>query len=294
MTSSLTDVAGLFNVLPDAVIVVDGSGHIAYANAAVSRLLLYTSDELLGQPLGTLIPEHFRTQHEKDFVKFRENGQPGPMSARPILYALGKLGREIPVSISIANIELNGGRFSVAVLRDAAAMRDQLRAAIVQAETDVLTGLGNRLHLENCMRAALASRRPFALLFLDLRHFKQFNDQHGHHVGDEVLRLVAKRIQSLVRAHDVAARYGGDEFVILLDLVSHPALVAARSSAIVDSIGQPFNIGGASASVGVNVGAAIHPHDGTTVPSLLDVADRNMYLAKQQSRPYVIGKEASS
>jgi len=71
-------------------------------------------------------------------------------------------------------------------------------------------------------------------------------------------------------------------------------LVAARSSAIVDSIGQPFNIGGASASVGVNVGAAIHPRDGTTVPSLLDVADHNMYLAKQQSRPYVIGKEASS
>ena len=290
--TSLTDVAGLFNVLPDAVVVVDGSGRIAFANTAVSRLLHYAPEELIGQPLGKLVPQSFRAQHEKDVANFRRNGRPGLMSARPILYALGKSGREMPVSISIANIDLNGDRFSVAVLRDAAAIRDQLRAAIAQSESDVLTGLGNRLHLTNCIAPALASRRPFALLFLDLRRFKQFNDQHGHQAGDQVLRLVAKRIQGLIRTHDVAIRYGGDEFIILLDLISDPKLVASRSAAIVDSIAQPFNIDGLPHTIGVNVGASIHPRDGTTEEKLLEIADRNMYLAKQQQRPYVIGTEA--
>ena len=215
------------------------------------------------------------------------------MGSRPVLYALAKSGREVPVTISIANIDLGGGRFSVAVLRDAALVRDQLRAAVAQAETDPLTGLGNRLHLSNCMHTALAAARPFGLLFLDLRHFKQFNDEHGHKIGDEVLRLVAKRIQALVRARDVAVRFGGDEFVILVDLMSDPRLLASRASAMVESIEQPFHIDSLSGRIGINAGGAIHPRDGNTEEDLLAVADRNMYRAKRSERPYCIDQESA-
>jgi diguanylate cyclase (GGDEF)-like protein len=215
------------------------------------------------------------------------------MGSRPVLYALSKSGREIPVTISIANIDLGGGRFSVAVLRDAALVRDQLRAAVDRAETDPLTGLGNRLHLSNRMQTALAAARPFGLLFLDLRHFKQFNDEHGHKIGDEVLRLVAKRIQALVRARDVAVRFGGDEFVILVDLMSDPRLLASRASAMVESIEQPFRIDSLSGRIGINVGGAIHPRDGNTEEDLLALADRNMYRAKRSEQPYCIDQEST-
>ncbi len=293
MTSSLSNVADLFDVLPDGVIVIDALGRIALANTAACRLLGYAADELAGQPLGQLIPESYRKQHERRVAQFRESGQPRAMGSRPVLYALAKSGKEVPVSISIANIDLAGGRFSVAVLRDAALVRDQLRAAVAQAETDPLTGLGNRLHLSNRMQTALAAARPFGLLFLDLRHFKQFNDEHGHKIGDDVLRLVAKRIQALVRARDVAVRFGGDEFVILVDLMSDPRLLASRASAMVESIEQPFRIDGLSGRIGINVGGAIHPRDGNTEEELLALADRNMYRAKRSEQPYCIDEAAA-
>jgi len=288
MTSSLGNVADLFDVLPDGAIVIDGLGRIALANTAAGRLLGYAADELVGQPLEQLIPQSYRAQHERHVARFRESGQPGAMGSRPVLYALSKSGREVPVTISIANIDLGGGRFSVAVLRDAALVRDQLRAAVDRAETDSLTGLGNRLHLSNRMQTALAAVRPFGLLFLDLRHFKQFNDEHGHKIGDEVLRLVAKRIQALVRARDVAVRFGGDEFVILVDLMSDPRLLASRASAMVESIEQPFRIDSLSGRIGINVGGAIHPRDGNTEEDLLALADRNMYRAKRSEQPYFL------
>lgn len=291
MTSNLSDIADLFDVLPDGVIVIDGFGRIALANTAACQLLGYAADELVGQPLGRLIPESYRAQHDLHVAKFRENGQPGAMGARPVLYALDKSEREVPVSIAIANIDLRGGRFSVAVLRDAALVRDQLRAAVAQAQTDPLTGLGNRLHLSNRMRSAMAAGRPFGLLFLDLRHFKQFNDEHGHQVGDEVLRLVAKRIQALVRSRDVAVRFGGDEFVILVDLMSDPRLLATRAAAIVESIEQPFRIENVSGRIGVNAGGSIHPRDGSAEDDVLAVADRNMYKAKRMQQPYCIDQD---
>jgi len=281
-------IGDLFDILPDAVIVVDGTGRIAFANAAVRRVLGYEAAELVGQPLGRLIPERYRAQHERQVAQFREHGLPRAMGSRPVLYALGKSGEEVPVSISISNVDLSGKRYSVAVIRDAAAVRDQLDMAIAQAESDVLTGIGNRLYLTRRMQSALAAGRPFALLFLDLTQFKLVNDRYGHKIGDEALRVVAKRIQALVRAKDMAVRFGGDEFVILLDMPPEARLVEMRVAAIVHSLSQPFRIDNVSLTIGVNIGGAIFPRDGRTEGDLIMVADRNMYRAKQSRRPYCI------
>ncbi|HEV8260762.1 MAG TPA: sensor domain-containing diguanylate cyclase [Burkholderiales bacterium] len=288
MDASLSAVADLFDVLPDAVIVVDGAGRIVLANSGVRRVLGYAAEELVGQPLGRLIPENYRAQHDRHLAQFRSQGQPRAMGSRPVLHALGKSGTEVPVSIAISNLDIQGERFSVAVIRDASIVRDRLREAIVQAESDVLTGIGNRLHLTHRMQTLVAGGRPFGLLFLDLRQFKRLNDEHGHKIGDEVLRLVAKRIQALVRAQDVAVRFGGDEFVILFDFISDPRLLAARAAAIVESIEQPFQIDSVSGMIGVNIGGAIHPRDGISEEDLIAAADRNMYRAKRSQQPYCI------
>lgn len=282
----LAALADLFDVLPDAVIVVDSEGNIVLANGAVQGVLGYRPDELVGGPLDRLVPERHRTQHRQHVAAFRLHGHASAMGSRPLLYAKAKSGGEIPVSISIANFDLDGARYSVAVIRDAARVSDSLSEALAHAETDALTGIGNRLHLSRCMRERVAGRQPFALLFIDLTRFKPFNDRHGHRVGDEVLRLVASRLQAMVRARDVAARVGGDEFALLLDRIEERALLARRAADIAAALAQPFRFDGVDGSVGANCGGALFPADGCDEEELLRVADRRMYRAKHSQQAY--------
>jgi len=281
----------LFNVLPDAIVVVDGAGTIVFANAAVSGLLGYSADEITGQSLNRLIPENYRIAHASHFAKFYDHGKATSMGARPLLSALHKSNREISISISIANFDLDGERYSVAVMRDSDKLHTEITQATVQAETDVLTGIGNRLRLSRAMQAALTDSRPFGLLFLDLKKFKPFNDNHGHEVGDKVLQIVARRLQAQIRPLDLAARIGGDEFVVMLSGMSSIELLEQRATSVARSLNRPFHIGDLSSSVGVNIGGAIYPQDSETEDGLLKIADQNMYHAKQASLDYYLGRK---
>jgi diguanylate cyclase (GGDEF)-like protein/PAS domain S-box-containing protein len=233
----------MFNVLPDAVVIVDGSGRIVFANQLVSGLLGYTAGELIGEPLGCLIPAKHRDTHQRHFVGFHDHGRPMSMGMRPLLGALHKSGQEVSISISIANFELDGRRYSVAVMRDGASLQSEITAAHTLAETDALTGIGSRLSLSRVMQSALAEARPFGLLFLDLEQFKPFNDTYGHAVGDQVLQIVARRLQAHIRTADLAARLGGDEFVVVLDGLENAERLGYRAAAISNSLVRPFHIG---------------------------------------------------
>ena len=290
MKDKLLVLGDLFNVLPDAMVVVDGAGLIVFANTAVKKLLGYSAEELMGQPLGGLIPESNRTVHESHFKRFHAQGKATSMGARPLLNALHKSGREAPISISIANLDLEAERYSVAVMRDSGELHSEITQATVQAETDALTGLGNRLRLSRALQAALAASSPFGLLFLDLKKFKPFNDNHGHEVGDKVLQIVAKRLQTQVRGADLAARLGGDEFVLMLDGLVDIELLERRAAAVATSVARPFRIGALSSSVEVNIGGAIYPRDGSSEVALLKVADQHMYRAKQTDVAYYVGE----
>jgi diguanylate cyclase (GGDEF)-like protein/PAS domain S-box-containing protein len=292
MKDTVLVLGDLFNVLPDAIIVVDGAGMIVFANAAVSGLLDYSADELIGQSLNCLIPENYRTAHESHFAKFYDRGKPTSMGVRPLLSALHKSGRQIPISVSIANFDLDGERYSVAVIRDSGKLHSEITQATAQAETDVLTGLGNRLRLSREMQTALTGSRPFGLLFLDLNKFKPFNDNHGHEVGDKVLQIVARRLQAQIRSRDLAARIGGDEFVVMFAGLSGIELLKQRAVSIASSLNQPFHIGDLSSSVGVNIGGAIYPQDSESEEGLLNIADQNMYQAKQAGLDYYLGRKA--
>lgn len=289
MKETVLVLGDLFNVLPDAIVVVDGAGMIVFANAAVSGLLDYSAEELVGQPLDCLIPEDYRSAHESHFARFYDRGRPTSMGARPLLSVLHKSGRETPVSISIANLDLDGERYSVAVIRDGGEIQSKITQAMVQAETDILTGIGNRLLLSRAIQAAQAASSPFGLLFLDLKKFKPFNDNHGHKVGDRVLQIVALRLQAQIRSADLVARFGGDEFVVMLDGLVDIELLEQRAAKIARSLTKPFHIGDLSSAVGVNIGGAMYPQDSETEDGLLKVADQNMYRAKSSNMDYFVG-----
>lgn len=289
----LGGVADLLDILPDAVLMVDADARVCYVNPAVRSLLGYAAHELLNQPLSLLVPNAVRERHEALVRQFRIDGPPTMMGSRPVLHALHRSGRVVPVSISLTNFTLHDGeRVTVAVIHDVSGLHTQLDRASAQAETDALTGLGNRVRLSRRMQALLASERPFALLYLDLERFKQLNDQLGHDAGDEALRIVAKRLQSQVRDHDLAVRLGGDEFVLLLDGVDDVVHLEQRAHALADSIARPFRVKeGVTGTLGVNVGAAVHPLHGRDAESLLAAADRAMYSAKQAGTAYALSRD---
>jgi diguanylate cyclase (GGDEF)-like protein len=157
----------------------------------------------------------------------------------------------------------------------------------LSARSDALTGLANRMLLNERLGAACsaAKRRnsELAILFIDLDDFKGVNDSLGHLVGDLLLQSVAARLRSLTREEDVVARTGGDEFVILLE---DPASVDAAATAqrIVDGFREPLQVGDRTLNMSLSIGVASFPADGTDVETLLRNADTAMYHAKRSER----------
>ena len=163
--------------------------------------------------------------------------------------------------------------------------------AVQIAQTDPLTSLPNRLlfrtKLEESVKSAAADKSRVAVLFVDLDFFRNFNDSLGHDAGDAVLRAAATRLQDAVRQDDVVARFGGDEFVVLISRLEaqhaeHVALTVAEG--ILETLSKPFDVAGTSLTMPASLGIAIYPHDGANASELIKNADTAMYAAKQAGR----------
>ena len=166
-------------------------------------------------------------------------------------------------------------------------LRDLTAALSEQAVRDPLTGLANRVLLEERLRAVLSrdgrTGDTTALLFLDLDGFKTVNDQHGHLVGDAVLRTVAGRLRTAVRPADTVARLGGDEFVVLVEGAGEEA-VRALVPRLEQAIAAPISVAGLDLNVVVSVGVAFSRDVAEGPTALLARADRGMYEAKRAGR----------
>lgn len=281
--------ADLLGILPDAVIMIGPDDTITYANPAVHGLLGYRDEEILGRPLSLLIPQDVRERHEVLVARYRRDGAPKAMGERPVLRTVHKNGELIPVSISLCNLAIDGPDaepVSVAVMHDVSLLQTHLDRATAEAQTDPLTGLGNRLLLSRQIQASLLAGRAFAVLLLDLTSFKGLNDRHGHAAGDQALRVIGQRLQAQVRDTDLATRLGGDEFVLLIDGLSSEDRLSALAHAAARSLSRPMSLGDVTTTIGVNIGGAIHPTHGHTEGELLAAADRAMYAAKMAGEAY--------
>ncbi|HKJ01239.1 MAG TPA: GGDEF domain-containing protein [Longimicrobiales bacterium] len=154
------------------------------------------------------------------------------------------------------------------------------------ASHDGLTGLPNRgLFMDRLGQALRRARRDgtqVAVMFLDLDDFKSINDSLGHGRGDTVLRAVADRLSACLRGTDTVARFGGDEFVIVMTDVGDRDDVVAMAEKLVLTVLQPIPVGGCEASVHASIGIALYPGDAREPEALLTGADRAMYQAKRQ------------
>lgn len=156
------------------------------------------------------------------------------------------------------------------------------------ARHDPLTGLPNRRvffeRLEHALAAARRSAKPLAVLFVDLDHFKQLNDSLGHSIGDRVLQAVANLLRSATRESDTVARLGGDEFVILIEQLDDPGQVVAVLHKLHERFQLPMLLDGHEVKVQASMGVSLFPRDGDDIESLVQQADRAMYVAKNAGR----------
>jgi diguanylate cyclase (GGDEF)-like protein len=156
------------------------------------------------------------------------------------------------------------------------------------AHLDILTGLPNRKLFFDRMKQSLetAKRHPrlFALLYLDLDHFKVINDTMGHDAGDLILKEAALRLSRSLRKSETVARMGGDEFTIILPHIDHEYEAAVVAKRVIESFSGPFIIHGNECSVGISIGISLYPTDGADVETLLKKADAAMYRVKAKGR----------
>ena len=153
------------------------------------------------------------------------------------------------------------------------------------ANHDALTGLANRRNAEKIMardlQHAKVQDKSMAVMFLDLNGFKQVNDIHGHHAGDEVLKVVAERLKLCTRERDCLSRLGGDEFAIGLIIDrNEDYIIEGISNKIKETITQPIKFQGETLIVGTSIGVAAYPENGDNVAVLMELADENMYQDK--------------
>lgn len=156
------------------------------------------------------------------------------------------------------------------------------------AHRDPLTGLANRLsfQLQAEPSVALARRQNnrLALMFIDLDGFKQVNDENGHEAGDVLLQHVAQRLGEAFRQADMVARFGGDEFVVLLTDVRDREKCAALANKLIARLSEPYRIGERTFVIGASIGIAFFPDDAEDIESLIAQADAAMYDAKRAGR----------
>ncbi len=195
-----------------------------------------------------------------------------------------ELAKQIAVRIDF-ELELKQAKRDLFNIRaDLSISQEKEKDALHIALHDSLTGLPNRLLLEQRLDHGLAQARrhgwKLAVLFIDLDKFKNINDSYGHDIGDKLLISVAKRLQTCVRGEDMVSRWGGDEFICLLLNIKHESDVISLANKMIEKISQEYNFDGTMVSICATIGIAICPMDGETAEVLFKKVDLAMYRSK--------------
>ena len=268
-------------------IVFHQGGFVTDANPPICELIGYTLEEMLGRKTLEFIAPDQVARVAAVMVSGQETAYESAL--------VHKNGSRIAVEFIVRTMVRHGQHMRMTIVRD---IRDRQAAqARIHhlAHHDALTGLPNRVSFMECVeRAMLATAKthaPMALLFIDLDHFKRVNDSLGHLVGDTLLRTVAARITACLRATDVVARFGGDEFVVLLAGLAHDGQHAAQAEEVarklLECIALPLVAEGRPLSVTPSLGIALYPGHGSTAEELVKHADSAMYRAKARGRATV-------
>jgi len=273
----------------DAIITMDRYQTINYFNRAAEIIFGYRAEEIIGKPITSLMPIRHRDNHSQYVEEFNnEQVSSRDMGERIQIYGLKKSGAEFAAEISISKIVVEGDTEFTAIIRDVSQRTQLLDELKFKLNTDYLTGLRNRNYLDHKL-ISMSNRFKrygfrFSLLMIDLDHFKQINDTYGHMVGDQILKCFADAATGLLREGDKIARFGGEEFTVILPGTE---LYAAKLTAnrLCHHISEQEFIGPNEEQIPFTISIGVvefEPED--DVKSIMNRADEALYKAKVGGR----------
>ena len=291
----------IVNNSPDIVYVLDSKGFFTFINDRIEVLLGYKREELIGKHYSVLV-------HEEDLAEanyvFHER-RTGARASKDVELRLkinddAKASRSfethvLPITLHAMGMYnpqgLNGQKEFIGTYGCARDITDRKRHEELvnyQAYHDLLTSLPNRALFEDRIKLATAHARRYreslAVMYLDVDRFKLVNDSLGHAMGDKLLQIVAERITGCLRAEDTLARFGGDEFTLLLPQIRTKADAGAVAMKILDSIRAPIHVNNQEIFISASIGIAMYPHSGETMETLVKSADIAMYHVKSNGK----------
>jgi len=290
---------------PVAMMVVGKDGTILLANVATAELFGYEESELVGEPVEVLLPKALRMEHEIHRREYVERPSARPMGSRRDLLAVARDGNHIPVEVGLGPCQTDEGlvvictvvdfrtrvRKETELAKSAADLTRRNQKLADLAVTDPLTSLKNRRPfldgLVDTIERSVRYARPFSLLILDVDHFKRFNDDFGHLVGDEVLKAIAGILSRIARRSDLVARLGGEEFGILLPETDEEGacVLGERFRAAIEA--EEWSRRPVTVSVGavtVDFPHSVPRPEPPSISWILRMADRALYHAKEEGR----------
>jgi len=265
---------------------------IEYVNQAFARITGYSAEEITGQGLNFLVGED---NHQPAFLDIRLALR-DRREGHAVLRSYRKDGTPFWNEVYVAPVRNDAGppEHFIAIFNDITEARNDADQLAHQSQYDALTGLANRSLLVDRLKQAIVNNQRrqglTVLAFIDLDDFKLVNDNLGHQQGDELLKIVATRLQANVRASDTVARMSGDKFILLmngqsrdgeLSLEAHVTELVRR---VLDNIVRPVELAGQDMRISCSIGLASHPQDGQDAETLLKNAEAAMYGAKEQGR----------
>ena len=278
--------------IADGVITCDAQGGIEYLNPVAEQLTGWRLRAVAGQPVEevlTLVNEHTREMLDNPIVRCLNEGRTIANHSPTLL--IDRAGREVAIQDNSAPIRDDGGTIvgAVMVFHDVSADGRLSRKLSYQASHDALTGFVNRQEFENVLERALARRRSnrdetYALLYLDLDQFKVVNDTFGHTAGDELIRQLSERLQTVLHTNDVIARLGGDEFGVLLSNADADRAMAVAEDLRGSAEAFRFEWQQSTHTVRASIGVAVVDGYLATVGELLSAADVACHAAKERGR----------
>ena len=277
----------VFERAPIGTALLDREWRWLLVNRALCEITGYTSEELLGRPFDALVGSLDAEEDARRRVRLEAGEIPVLQSERPYLNAAGETLSAI-VSMSLVRDDAGGALHYIAQLQDISE-RKQLEERLRHlADHDPLTGLRNRRLFDHDLELQVARSRRYdevaALVLLDLDSFKQINDGHGHHAGDETLKAVARALRRRLRGTDLLARIGGDEFAVLLPHVDGDglAIVARGLDRVVRACA--VEVEGGVLHPSASVGTAPIDARSASPEEVFACADRSMYEGKREAR----------
>jgi diguanylate cyclase (GGDEF)-like protein/PAS domain S-box-containing protein len=281
----LRQAATVLEASTDGILILDDQLRIVTANHGYCVMTGFTEQELLGSRPHLLFPGAPAAGDVEALSRdLEKHGQ-----WRSEIQGRRKNGDPFPVLTNVVAVAgTDDLPHYVAVFTDMTAVRTAEAELQRLAHYDPVTDLPNRLlavdRLEQALERAARRNGRVALLFVDLDHFKRINDTLGHDAGDELLRAIAQRMRQGVRAEDTVARFGGDEFLVVLEGIERSEDVGRVADKILAAISEPTLLTGREVSISGSVGISFYPDDGTSREDLIRAADTAMYAAKETGR----------